>query len=183
VVGEFGYVGKLKWTKRLAEQVAACRYWKRFVDEDWIIEGITIIYKATSWEKPRRVAMPRGCTFPLPTEEAAISSMLNLGFSHSKSAILASIRCHAYRFAKSFASLRMMLRLCRIIVAAQWKKAKPFPRAYAVRAEKENNCLCEASECSDQGCRLVYAIPDADSRSSGWFFLCCVHNVRHQFGL
>lgn len=54
-----GYVGKLKWTKRLAEQVAACRYWKRFVDEDWIIEGITIIYKATSWEKPRRVAIIR----------------------------------------------------------------------------------------------------------------------------
>jgi hypothetical protein len=29
-----GYVGKLKWKKRLAEQVAACRYWNRFVDED-----------------------------------------------------------------------------------------------------------------------------------------------------
>jgi hypothetical protein len=54
-----GYVGKLKWTKRLAEQVAACRFWKRFVDEDWIIEGITLIYKATSWNKPRRVASIR----------------------------------------------------------------------------------------------------------------------------
>ncbi len=37
-----GYVGKLKWTQRLAKEVAACRYWKRFVDEDWIIEGITL---------------------------------------------------------------------------------------------------------------------------------------------
>jgi hypothetical protein len=31
---KIGYVGKLKWTQRLAAQVAACRYWKRFVDED-----------------------------------------------------------------------------------------------------------------------------------------------------
>ena len=54
-----GYVGKLKWTQRLAAQVAACRYWKRFVDEDWMIEGITLIYKATSWKKPRRVAIIR----------------------------------------------------------------------------------------------------------------------------
>jgi hypothetical protein len=56
---KIGYVGKLKWTQRLAAQVAACRYWKRFVDEDWIIEGITLIYKATSWKKPRRVAIIR----------------------------------------------------------------------------------------------------------------------------
>lgn len=54
-----GYVGKLKWTERLAVQVAACWYWKRFVDEDWVIEGITLIYKATSWKKPRRVAIIR----------------------------------------------------------------------------------------------------------------------------
>ena len=54
-----GYVGKLKWTKRLAAEVAACRYWKRFVDEDWIIEGIALIYKATSWKKPRRVVVIR----------------------------------------------------------------------------------------------------------------------------
>lgn len=54
-----GYVGKLKWTKRLASEVAACRYWKRFVDEDWVIEGITLIYKATSWKKPRLVAVIR----------------------------------------------------------------------------------------------------------------------------
>lgn len=54
-----GYVGKLKWTKRLANEVAACRYWKRFVDEDWIIEGITLWYKATSWRKIRRVAIIR----------------------------------------------------------------------------------------------------------------------------
>ncbi len=56
---KIGYVGKLKWTQRLAAQVAACRYWKRFVDEDWIIEGIALIYKATSWKKPRRVAIIR----------------------------------------------------------------------------------------------------------------------------
>jgi hypothetical protein len=54
-----GYVGKLKWTNRLASAVADCRYWKRFVDEDWVIEGITLIYKATSWKKPRRVAVIR----------------------------------------------------------------------------------------------------------------------------
>ncbi|MEB8638355.1 IS1380 family transposase [Bacillus cereus] len=55
-----GYVGKLKWTQRLATEVAACRYWKRFVDdEEWVIEGITLIYKATSWKKPRRVAIIR----------------------------------------------------------------------------------------------------------------------------
>lgn len=47
-----GYVGKLKWTKRLAAEVAACRYWKRYVDEDeWVIEGITLLYKATSWNR------------------------------------------------------------------------------------------------------------------------------------
>ena len=56
---KIGYVGKLKWTQRLAAEVAACRYWKRFVDEDWIIEGITLIYKATSWKKPRRVTVIR----------------------------------------------------------------------------------------------------------------------------
>ena len=56
---KIGYVGKLKWTKRLAAEVAACRYWTRYVDEDWIIEGITMIYKATSWKKPRRVAIIR----------------------------------------------------------------------------------------------------------------------------
>lgn len=54
-----GYVGKLKWTQRLAKEVQACRYWTRFVDEDWIIEGISLIYKATSWNKARRVAIIR----------------------------------------------------------------------------------------------------------------------------
>jgi hypothetical protein len=54
-----GYVGKLKWTQRLEKEVQACRYWTRYVDEDWIIEGITLIYKATSWKKPRRVAIIR----------------------------------------------------------------------------------------------------------------------------
>ncbi|WP_127581560.1 IS1380 family transposase [Paenibacillus koleovorans] len=56
---KIGYVGKLKWTKRLAAEVATCRYWTRYVDEDWIIEGITLIYKATSWKKSRRVAVIR----------------------------------------------------------------------------------------------------------------------------
>lgn len=55
-----GYVGKLKWTQRLAKEVESCRYWTRYVDdEDWIIEGITLIYKATTWSKPRRVAVTR----------------------------------------------------------------------------------------------------------------------------
>jgi hypothetical protein len=56
---DIGYVGKLKWTKRLAKEVRACHYWTRYVDEDWIIEGITLIYKATSWKKARRVAIIR----------------------------------------------------------------------------------------------------------------------------
>ncbi|MNO12398.1 Transposase DDE domain protein [compost metagenome] len=54
-----GYVGKLKWTKRLASEVQRCRHWTCYVDEDWIIEGISLIYKATSWEKARRVAVIR----------------------------------------------------------------------------------------------------------------------------
>jgi hypothetical protein len=54
-----GYVGKLKWTQRLAQEVKACRYWMRYVDDDWIIEDITLIYRATSWKKARRVAIIR----------------------------------------------------------------------------------------------------------------------------
>lgn len=54
-----GYVGKMKWTKRLQGEVRKCRYWTRFVDDDWIIEGITMIYKATSWAKSRRVIVIR----------------------------------------------------------------------------------------------------------------------------
>jgi hypothetical protein len=54
-----GYVGKLKWTQRLAKEVQACRYWTRYVDEDRIIEGITLIYRATSWKTARRVAIIR----------------------------------------------------------------------------------------------------------------------------
>ena len=54
-----GYVGKLKWTGRIAKEVQACRYWTRYVDEEWIIEGITLIYKATSWKKARCVAIIR----------------------------------------------------------------------------------------------------------------------------
>src|SRR5690554_4310858 len=29
-----GYVGKMKWTKRLQAEVKQCRYWTRFVDDD-----------------------------------------------------------------------------------------------------------------------------------------------------
>lgn len=54
-----GYVGKLKWTKRLAKEVANCQHWKRYVDGDVIIEGIRLVYKATSWEKARMVVVIR----------------------------------------------------------------------------------------------------------------------------
>nr|WP_233184975.1 transposase [Paenibacillus sonchi] len=60
---KIGYVGKMKWTKRLAAEVAECRVWKRYVDEDWIIEGIALWYQATSWQKPRRVAVIRKAHF------------------------------------------------------------------------------------------------------------------------
>lgn len=43
----------------MAKEAQACRYWTRYVDEEWIIEGITLIYKATSWKKARRVAVIR----------------------------------------------------------------------------------------------------------------------------
>jgi hypothetical protein len=56
---KIGYVGKMKWTKRLQAEVKQCRYWKRFVDEEWVIEGITLIYQATSWNRPRRVIIIR----------------------------------------------------------------------------------------------------------------------------
>lgn len=56
---QIGYVGKLKWTSRLEQHVQACEHWTRFVDEDWIIEGIVLGYKATTWKKSRRVAVIR----------------------------------------------------------------------------------------------------------------------------
>lgn len=56
---QIGYVGKLKWTTRLHEQVQACEHWQRFVDEDWIIEGVALAYQATSWEKMRRIVVIR----------------------------------------------------------------------------------------------------------------------------
>jgi hypothetical protein len=40
-------------------EVKQCRYWKRFADEEWVIEGITLIYQATLWNKPRRVIIIR----------------------------------------------------------------------------------------------------------------------------
>lgn len=46
---KIGYAGKMmKWTKRLAAEVAQCRVWKRYVDEDWIIEGIAFCTKRHS---------------------------------------------------------------------------------------------------------------------------------------
>ncbi|MCY9669932.1 IS1380 family transposase [Paenibacillus alginolyticus] len=54
-----GYVGKLKWTERLQKEVSECRYWKRYVDENWVIEGIVLFYQATSWDKLRRVVVIR----------------------------------------------------------------------------------------------------------------------------
>lgn len=54
-----GYVGKMKWTQRLQDEVKKCRYWTRFVDDDWIIEGIAMIYRATSWKKSRMVIVIR----------------------------------------------------------------------------------------------------------------------------
>jgi hypothetical protein len=56
---QIGYVGKLKWTSRLEQQVQACEHWTRFVDDDWIIEGLIICYRATTWAKTRRVAVIR----------------------------------------------------------------------------------------------------------------------------
>ncbi|WP_185602159.1 IS1380 family transposase, partial [Paenibacillus sp. 598K] len=56
---KIGYVGKLKWTPRLQQQVKACEQWTRFVDDEWIIEGVVLAYQATTWEKTRRVAVIR----------------------------------------------------------------------------------------------------------------------------
>jgi hypothetical protein len=41
---KIGYVGKLKWTQRLEQEVRNCRYWTRYVDEDWIIEVSALTY-------------------------------------------------------------------------------------------------------------------------------------------
>lgn len=54
-----GYVGKMKWTTRLQQHVQACEHWTRFVDDEWIIEGLVLCYQATSWTKMRRVAIIR----------------------------------------------------------------------------------------------------------------------------
>ncbi|AQS57323.1 MAG: IS1380 family transposase [Novibacillus thermophilus] len=56
---QIGYVGKLKWTHRLAKEVAKCPHWKRYVDGDVIIEGLCLVYKATSWKKARMVVVIR----------------------------------------------------------------------------------------------------------------------------
>ena len=56
---QIGYVGKVKWTRRLQTEAERCCSWKRFVDEDWIIEGISFMYQATSWKTPRRVVVIR----------------------------------------------------------------------------------------------------------------------------
>jgi hypothetical protein len=54
---QIGYVGKIKWSPRLQNQVQACKHWTRFVDENWIIEGIVLYYQATTWSKARPVAV------------------------------------------------------------------------------------------------------------------------------
>ncbi|WP_141505670.1 IS1380 family transposase [Paenibacillus luteus] len=56
---QIGYVGKMKWTERLLQQVQACEHWTRFVDDEWVIEGLVLCYQATTWKKTRRVAVIR----------------------------------------------------------------------------------------------------------------------------
>ncbi|WHY80343.1 IS1380 family transposase [Siminovitchia fortis] len=57
---QIDYAGKLKWTGRLAKTVYTDpEPWIRFVDEDIVIEGKTIDYQATSWDKSRRVSVIR----------------------------------------------------------------------------------------------------------------------------
>jgi len=57
---EIDYVGKLKWTNRLAKAAYDdSTPWIRFVDEDIVIEGKTIYYQATTWKKARRVSVIR----------------------------------------------------------------------------------------------------------------------------
>ncbi|WP_138751404.1 IS1380 family transposase [Paenibacillus sinopodophylli] len=56
---QIGYVGKMKWTERLLQQVQACEHWTRFVDDEWVIEGLVLCYQATTWKKARRVAVIR----------------------------------------------------------------------------------------------------------------------------
>lgn len=58
---KINYAGKLKWTSRLKKYVENDNSpWIRYVDDELIvIEGKTVYYQATSWEKPRRVAVIR----------------------------------------------------------------------------------------------------------------------------
>lgn len=57
---EIDYVGKLRWTSRLTKAVYTDPApWVRYIDEDIVIEGKTIQYRATSWAKPRSVSVIR----------------------------------------------------------------------------------------------------------------------------
>ncbi|MGG3762770.1 IS1380 family transposase [Heyndrickxia coagulans] len=59
--GGIGYTGKLRWTSRLKKRVENDDSpWIRYVDDELtVIEGKAVDYQATSWEKPRRVAVIR----------------------------------------------------------------------------------------------------------------------------
>nr|WP_302473109.1 IS1380 family transposase [Heyndrickxia coagulans] len=56
-----GYTGKLKWTSRLKKRVEDDDSpWIRYVDDGLtVIEGKAVDYQASTWEKPRRVAVIR----------------------------------------------------------------------------------------------------------------------------
>ncbi|MEK5266561.1 IS1380 family transposase [Weizmannia sp. FSL W8-0401] len=59
--GGIGYTGKLRWTSRLKKRVENDDSpWIRYVDDELtVIEGKAVDYQASSWKKPRRVAVIR----------------------------------------------------------------------------------------------------------------------------
>ncbi|MED4942393.1 IS1380 family transposase [Heyndrickxia coagulans] len=59
--GGIGYTGKLRWTSRLKKWVENDDSpWIRYVDDELtVIEGKAVDYQASSWKKPRRVAVIR----------------------------------------------------------------------------------------------------------------------------
>nr|WP_017552834.1 IS1380 family transposase [Heyndrickxia coagulans] len=60
-IGGIGYTGKLRWTSRLKKRVENDDSpWIRYVDDELtVIEGKAVDYQASSWKKPRRVAVIR----------------------------------------------------------------------------------------------------------------------------
>ena len=57
---KIGYVGKIKWTARLEQQAYWHRHkWTRYVDDDLILEGLSMEYRGTSWDRMRRVVVIR----------------------------------------------------------------------------------------------------------------------------